>query len=68
MRIIDGNGEEKDALSLRVITHEVVDAISGGAVPTRYVEAVIQGRNRPDTWTEWYLLLEFQVNNPGIEL
>ena len=68
MRIMDGNGKEKEALSLKVITHEVRDAVNKGAIPTKFVEAVIKGRNRPGTWIEWYPLVEFQVNNPNIKV
>lgn len=68
MRIIDCNGKQKEALSLKVITHEVQDVINKGAIPTKFVEAVIKGRNRPGTWTEWYPLVEFQVNNPDIKI
>ena len=66
--ILDGNKREKNAVSLKVITHEVRDAIRKGAIPTQFVEAVIKGRYRPSTWTEWYPLLEFRKNNPGIEV
>lgn len=66
MNILDCNGKSKEALSLRVITHDVADAINKGAIPTKFVEALIKGKNRPDTWTEWYPLVEFQINNPEI--
>ena len=68
MRIVDQNGKEKEAISLRMITHEVRDAINKGVVPAKYVEAVIKGRNRPGTWTEFYPLVEFQINNPTIKV
>lgn len=68
MRIIDGNGSEKEAVSLRVITHEVKDAVNKGVIPTEFVEATIKGKNRLGTWTEWYPLVEFQINNPNIKV
>ena len=68
MIILDGNGKEKEALSLKVVTHEVRDAVNKGAIPVKFVEAVIKGRNRLSTWTEWYLLLEFRTNNPNIRV
>lgn len=68
MMILDCNGKQKEALSLRVITHEVQDAVNKGAIPSKYVEAVIKGQNRPETWTEWYPLVEFQVNNPDVRI
>jgi len=68
MIIIDGNKREKDAISLKVITHEVRDAINKGVIPTRFVEAVIKGRHRPETWVEWYPLAQFRENNPDIEV
>jgi len=68
MIIIDGNKREKNAVSLRVITHEVRDAINKGVIPTQFVEAVIKGRHRVGTWTEWYPLIEFKENNPGVKI
>ena len=68
MIIIDSNKKEKNAVSLKVITHEVVDAVNKGAIPTQFVEAVIKGRYRPETWVEWYPLIEFKENNPGVEI
>lgn len=68
MMIIDCNGKEKEALSVKVITHEVKDAINKGAIPTKFVEAVIKGRHRANTWTEYYPLIEFQINNPTVKV
>ena len=68
MIIIDSNKKEKNAVTLKVITHEVVDAVNKGAIPTQFVEAVIKGRYRPETWVEWYPLIEFKENNPSIEI
>ena len=68
MIIIDSNKKEKNAVSLKVITHEVVDAVNKGAIPTKFVEAVIKGRHRPETWVEWYPLIEFRTNNPDVEV
>ena len=68
MMILDGNRREKNAITLKVITHEVRDAINKGAIPTKFVEAVIKGRHRAGTWVEWYPLSEFRKNNPDIEV
>ena len=68
MIIIDSNKTEKNAISLKVITHEVVDAVNKGAIPTKFVEAVIKGRHRLETWVEWYPLIEFRTNNPDVEV
>jgi hypothetical protein len=68
MIILDSNKREKNAISLKVITHEVRDAINKGAIPTKFVEATIQGKHRQGTWTEWYPLAEFKQNNPDIEV
>jgi hypothetical protein len=66
--ILDGNGKEKNAISLKVVSHDVRDAINKGAIPTQFVEAVIKGRHRAGTWVEWYPLSEFRKNNPSIEV
>jgi len=66
--IIDSNHREKNAISLKVITHEVSDAINKGTIPTQFVEAVIKGKHRNGTWVEWYPLAEFRENNPSIEV
>jgi len=66
--ILDSNGKEKNAISLKVITHEVRDAINKGAIPTKFVEAVIKGKHRTETWIEWYPLSEFKKNNPDIRI
>ena len=68
MLIRDGNNREKNAISLKVITQEVVDAVNKGTIPTQFVEVVIKGRHRPETWVEWYPLLEFKKNNPDVEV
>ncbi|NCN28302.1 hypothetical protein GW915_12100 [bacterium] len=68
MIIIDGNKRKKNAVSLKVITHEVRDAINKGAIPTQFVEAVIKGKHRTATWIEWYPLAEFRKNNPGVRI
>ena len=68
MIIIDGNNREKNAISLKVITQEVVDAVNKGAIPIKFVEAVIKGRHRLETWVEWYPLIEFRKNNPDVEV
>ena len=68
MIILDNNGKEKTAVSLRIITHEIRDAVNKGAIPEKFIEAVIKGKHRPDTWVEWYPLSKFRENNPNIEV
>lgn len=68
MRIIDCNKREKEAVSLKVVTHKVKDVINGGDILEKYVEALIKGRNRKATWIEWYPLEEFKRNNPDIKI
>ena len=68
MIVLDGNRKEKNAISLKIVNHDIRDAINKGAIPTQFVEATIKGRHRVETWVEWYPLLEFRKNNPGIEV
>ena len=69
MKIVDMNGKEREALSLKIVSHQIPDAIGGGiAVVVQYVEAQVQGKHRKGTWIEWYPLVEFQINNPKIKL
>jgi len=68
--IKDVNGREKLILanSLRVIDHEVRDAIHGGTITEKYVEVVVVGRHRNTKWKEWYPLKKFLEMNPNITL
>ena len=69
MRIIDCNDKEREALSVKVVSHQIPDAIHGGIATTAlYVEALIKGRHRKGTWTEWYLLEQFREKNPSIAI
>lgn len=68
MNIIDGNGKNREAVSLKVITQEIRDAVNKGAIPQKFVEAVIKGKYRPETWIEWYPLEKFKINNPDIRI
>ena len=65
MRIIDTSGKEREALSLKRITHQIPDSVGGGiATTSEYVEVMIRGNFR--TWTQWYPLAEFRKKNPTV--
>ena len=65
MKIIDTNGKEREALSLKRITHQIPDAVGGGiATTSEYVEVMIKGNFR--SWTQWYPLAEFRKKNPTV--
>ena len=67
MKIIDVNGREREAVSVKRVSHEIPDALHGGIAATaEYVEAEIQGRMR--IWTEWYPLEEFRTANPKVQI
>lgn len=67
MKIIDINGKERNAKSLKIIKHNVQDSRSGEIRTLEYVEAVLKGRNG-NQWIEWYPLDEFTELNPGKEV
>lgn len=71
MKIIDCNGKERTAKSVKVIAHEYRNAISDSdnevLGETDYAEVVIIGKTKRE-WTEWYPLNEFKENNPDIEI
>lgn len=62
----DVNGRKRKAESVKVIAHEVPNAITGEMVTEYYVEVVIAGNVRK--WKEWYPLEDFRKRNPEIEL
>lgn len=66
MKIIDENGKEREAISVKKISHPIPDAINGGTVEEEFIEAIIRGKHR--TWTEFYHLPKFKQLNPEIEL
>jgi len=66
MKIIDINGTEKEATSIKRMTNEVPDKINGGFVEEDYVEANIKGKVRE--WVEWYPIKTFQKLNPSIKI
>ena len=66
MKIIDINNKEREALSIKRVTHQIPDAIKGGIATTKeYVEAVIIGKTGR-TWTEWYPFEKFAIMNPDL--
>ena len=66
MKIIDINGKEREALSVKRITHQIPDVVKGGIATTKeYVEVIIIGRTSRQ-WTEWYPLEKFVVMNPTL--
>lgn len=66
MRVIDLNGKKKKIDSIKVIQHDVSDAVNGGSVLVEYVEVEVVGKQ--SNWTEWWLLKEFKHNNPNFDL
>lgn len=65
MKIIDPEGKEREILSIKKISHQVVDAVHNGQfIQTELVEVMIQGRTR--RWVNWYPLEEFVRMNPTI--
>jgi hypothetical protein len=67
MKIIDINGRPKNAMELKIIQHNVTEAVTGDSISVPYVEAKIHGRSGRQ-WTEWYPVDEFEALNPDIEL
>jgi len=66
MKIIDINGKEREALSIKRMTQQIPDAVNGGIATTKeYVEVVIIGQTGR-TWTEWYPFEDFVVKNPDL--
>lgn len=64
--IIDGNGAERVALSLKRIYHPI-RLEDGNIMDVAYVEAVILGKTGRE-WKEWYPLREFEDANPGVTI
>lgn len=64
--IIDPDGKERRVKNLEVISHEVVDAVTGEMVPTRFVQVTVLGKNRE--WPNWYPLDVFKEMNPDIKV
>ena len=66
LKIIDVNGKEREAISIKRTTHQILDAVNGGIATTKeYVEVVIQGKTGR-TWVEWYPFEHFAVMNPNL--
>ena len=66
MRIIDSNGKEREANSLKRILQSVPDQVGKASILVEYVEIVIAGRTRK--WREWVPLEDFQRLNPSIKI
>ena len=66
INIIDINGAERVALSLKRIYHPV-QLEDGNVMDVAYVEAVILGKTGRE-WKEWYPLREFEDANPDVEI
>jgi len=66
MKVIDINGKEREALSIKRIIQQIPDAVNGGIATTKeYIEVVIIGKTGR-TWTEWYDFEKFVVMNPDL--
>ena len=72
MKIIDVNGKEKEAESIKIIDHEVPivgpNTKEGEMKTVKYVEVSIRGKHRDSTWKEWYPLKNFKEMNPNIKV
>ena len=68
MIIIDGNGKEKEAKSVKKMIQQSPNAITDELVDEEFVEALIVGKNNNREWVEWYSLKDFQDKNPNIEV
>jgi hypothetical protein len=66
MKIIDGNGRERNAAYAKKIIHRVPDKVTGEMVDMDFVEVRILGKVR--AWKEYYPLEDFIKCNPNIEL
>ena len=65
MKIIDMNGKDKEALSVKKIMHKVPDKINGEMLDVEFVEIQVQGKNH--SWMIWEPLEEFNKNNPDFK-
>lgn len=66
MKVIGLNGKKKKIDSIKIIQHDVQDAINGSSIKVPYVEVEVIGKQ--SSWTEWWTLDEFRDNNPDFEL
>ena len=68
IEIIDINGRKRQVLksSIRVVSHQVKDAIHGGTITEKFVEVQIISRHRGTSWKEWYPLEKFVKMNPKL--
>ena len=66
MKIIDENGKEREAISVKKIVHKIPDAINGGFIEEEFVEAVIDGKR--GSWKEFYHLPKFKQLNPEVKV
>lgn len=65
MKIIDPDGKEREVLSMKRISHQVVDAIHKDQfIQTELIEVVIQGKTRQ--WIDWYPFEKFSAMNPDL--
>ena len=66
MRVVDVNGKERNAISVKKITTQIPDSVNGGIAATKeYVEVVIQGKTGR-VWKEWYPIEDFRRKNPTV--
>lgn len=62
---IDANGRRKTARSIRLIKHQIRDAINETTFDEPWVEIRVVGRVRGE-WTEYMPLAEFERLNPEL--
>ena len=66
IEFVDINGNKRKARYLKVINHNVRDAVNDTMITVKYVEAMIVGRRGEHK--EWYPLEEFKKMNPRMEV
>jgi hypothetical protein len=64
MKFIDINGKEKEALRIRIIDHQIRDAINNDIIYEKWVEIDVIGRR--GIWKEYMKLEDFERLNPEI--
>lgn len=66
LKIIDVNGKERNASTLKKVVYKVHDAVhKNELIDKTYIEAQIIGKNGR-TWITWFPFEEFVVANPNL--
>lgn len=65
MKVIDPKGKEREAVSLKLVSHSMPDTQHPGQhMNVPLVEVVIRGKTLQ--WKDWYRLDEFKKLNPNV--